>query len=625
MTVKKPDRTRLVDQHWVRDPEGKPLENPPPTGVRPPNNIIWGHTLKDFYRISRIPGGDDHTIWSRSMIKEYGENYLKEEHSEEPAPRRLRPWPCLTLPDHLAASAALGYIDEGCDSMHGRPIRRVQDDTSRAGTRSSQATVVSRPALRCRLGRDSVHTAADMDADGAEAMNCVDESCGDGACCTVFVIHRILTSFVAEAKAPVGLPVCPSAVDSYSLSPLSLETNDAVTSAKDEAKVLDTTASQPVATSKPVKPVTASPTEPAAAPALSKAPIVSPPPPPPTPEPPTFHNLPKLEEFIPEEYFPDILYVNDPDHITTKYSRRCDSRTQSQEPAVPRKYKRVWPRSAPPPPPSSLTSPPTVPEPETNLRIAHLNLASAPRLGVGNHSVVHRAALRLPHPLAARSPTGEVTVAAKAGFRSDEARPLLLNEGRMYDAFPKHLQEGWCGLNLVAPIMHPVPVGPVVPKFYGYYVPVREDVEEAKQEMEILRRFDIYDSWYQMSPLLLLEECGAPIVPSKFTADERSECYSLALRLHHAEFTQNSFYVRNILRQPGPLTVAPSARSDSTPSFRIIDFGRGEHLPEKMVLEEAHETWLESRDYEVRKAHLELEIVRDFEHKVIEAARMILQ
>ena len=66
------------------------------------------------------------------MIKEYGENYLKEEHSEEPTPRRLRPWPCLTLPDHLAASAVLGYIDEGCDSMHGRPMRRVPDDAVRA-------------------------------------------------------------------------------------------------------------------------------------------------------------------------------------------------------------------------------------------------------------------------------------------------------------------------------------------------------------------------------------------------------------------------------------------------------------------------------------------------------------
>ena len=35
---------------------------------------------------------------------------------------------------------------------------------------------------------------------------------------------------------------------------------------------------------------------------------------------------------------------------------------------------------------------------------------------------------------------------------------------------------------------------------------------------------------------------------------------------------------------------------------------------EKMRLEGAQERWLEWRDYEVRKAHVELQIVRDFEH-----------
>ena len=34
-------------------------------------------------------------------------------------------------------------------------------------------------------------------------------------------------------------------------------------------------------------------------------------------------------------------------------------------------------------------------------------------------------------------------------------------------------------------------------------------------------------------------------------------------------------YVRNILVQPGPLAALPSVRSYATPSFRIIDFGRG--------------------------------------------------
>ncbi|KAJ7704152.1 hypothetical protein B0H16DRAFT_1346916 [Mycena metata] len=315
--------------------------------------------------------------------------------------------------------------------------------------------------------------------------------------------------------------------------------------------------------------------------------------------------------------------------------------------------------SPPPPTPTpAVDSPPVVPKPTTNLRIAHLNMSSAPCLGVGNHSSVHRAALRLPIPLSARSPTGEVTVAAKTGFSNEEARRLLHNEGKMYDAFPKHLQEDWCGLNLVAPITHPVPVGAVVPKFYGYYVPVREDVEREKQEAVRAEKKAQNDpghkAWERLSPILLLQECGSPITPGNFSADERSECYSLALRLHHAEFTQNSFYTRNILKQAGPLTAAPSKRSMSTPSFRIIDFGRGEFWPHKLqavkeknaerrrrrtkytmavpteeemklrvsdeadedtedkeALEECGKAWWELRDYEVRKAHSELQI-RDF-------------
>ena len=39
---------------------------------------------------------------------------------------------------------------------------------------------------------------------------------------------------------------------------------------------------------------------------------------------------------------------------------------------------------------------------------------------------------------------------------------------------------------------------------------------------------------------------------------------------------QNSFFARNILIQPGPLTVSPSLRSISTPSFRVVDYGRAE-------------------------------------------------
>jgi hypothetical protein len=46
-------------------------------------------------------------------------------------------------------------------------------------------------------------------------------------------------------------------------------------------------------------------------------------------------------------------------------------------------------------------------------------------------------------------------------------------------------------------------------------------------------------------------------------------------RLHEANFIQGSFYERNILVQPGPLTLPRAERSLDKPSYRIIDFGRG--------------------------------------------------
>ena len=47
-------------------------------------------------------------------------------------------------------------------------------------------------------------------------------------------------------------------------------------------------------------------------------------------------------------------------------------------------------------------------------------------------------------------------------------------------------------------------------------------------------------------------------------------------RLHNARFTQGSVFWRNILIQPGPLTKPHAERSQNSPSFRLIDFGRGE-------------------------------------------------
>jgi len=55
----------------------------------------------------------------------------------------------------------------------------------------------------------------------------------------------------------------------------------------------------------------------------------------------------------------------------------------------------------------------------------------------------------------------------------------------------------------------------------------------------------------------------------------RRKCWCILQRLHLAGFAQGSFYERNILVQPGPLSLPPSQRSGNSPSYRIIDFGRG--------------------------------------------------
>jgi len=47
-------------------------------------------------------------------------------------------------------------------------------------------------------------------------------------------------------------------------------------------------------------------------------------------------------------------------------------------------------------------------------------------------------------------------------------------------------------------------------------------------------------------------------------------------RLHNARFIQRSNYTRNILVQPGPLTHPRAERSFNNPTYRLIDFGRGE-------------------------------------------------
>ncbi|KDR77175.1 hypothetical protein GALMADRAFT_95874 [Galerina marginata CBS 339.88] len=176
------------------------------------------------------------------------------------------------------------------------------------------------------------------------------------------------------------------------------------------------------------------------------------------------------------------------------------------------------------------------------------------------------------HPL-----TTKTLVAAKLSIQGD---PQLNWEAQNYQTFPRDFFEHYNGFNMVKPLRHPTPVGAIVPQFYGYY---------ALDEGEIRNR-SVKDRY--LSPILLLEDCGKAVVPEELTLDDREECASLAYRLHLAGWLHNSLAWRNIVRQPGPLSMDPELRQANASqrggfgkdwSFRLIDFGRSGQLKNWML------------------------------------------
>ncbi|KAJ7073032.1 hypothetical protein C8F01DRAFT_973874 [Mycena amicta] len=148
---------------------------------------------------------------------------------------------------------------------------------------------------------------------------------------------------------------------------------------------------------------------------------------------------------------------------------------------------------------------------------------------------------------------------------------MLENEAQMYTVMRKRrpqLSEHWSGFNSISDAQQPndddvdsdvrVPATGVVPQFYGYYVPA--------------------DNTPRSRPLMLLENCGQEIAAYQMSPREKMICSTFVNRLWAAGFMQGSVYERNFVVQRGPLTDPPHLRSLDNPSFRIIDFGRGEWL-----------------------------------------------
>jgi hypothetical protein len=112
-------------------------------------------------------------------------------------------------------------------------------------------------------------------------------------------------------------------------------------------------------------------------------------------------------------------------------------------------------------------------------------------------------------------PTVKVNVAAKLSMPHDAH---LRREANNYQSFPAHLFEHWSGYNIIQPLHDPVPVGAVLPQFYGYYVPEKNSNGGSPY----------------LSAILILENCGIPIDPEALGKDDKNECASLLYRLHEA-------------------------------------------------------------------------------------------
>lgn len=191
----------------------------------------------------------------------------------------------------------------------------------------------------------------------------------------------------------------------------------------------------------------------------------------------------------------------------------------------------------------------------------------------------------------------------------------LQKEAENYQSFPKHMFEHWTGFNKLRALEDPVPVGALVPQFYGYYKPERSQKKSGGY----------------LSSILLMEHCGKQILPRNLTPQQlcvhcqfhihslsnlsgalspRAECGSLALRFHEANWVHGSLSPRNILVQPGPLENAHHHRSLKSASFRLIDFGRS-RMREGLTEEEVNLGLDEDFKDTMRRVMLEQDIKRE--------------
>ena len=117
---------------------------------------------------------------------------------------------------------------------------------------------------------------------------------------------------------------------------------------------------------------------------------------------------------------------------------------------------------------------------------------------------------RFKHPLRTT-----VRVTAKLSMQGDDR---LERESLNHQAFPDRFFQHWNGHNVVSPLNESVPVGALVPQYYGHFVP-DEDIPARKEKRAAVAdevgQSDMDDvcgreEFHYRSPIILMENCGSP-------------------------------------------------------------------------------------------------------------------
>ena len=221
--------------------------------------------------------------------------------------------------------------------------------------------------------------------------------------------------------------------------------------------------------------------------------------------------LPPLEADIPKDHLPDILHVCDKRALALlriTHSRYGNKETpfmiSAHDPermAAFRNWEKFlarchvqFVRKLP-----SIWCPP-LKAIDDRCIIGNLDLSQGKCIDDSNHAYVAFASLSLPHR---EAPSLHGEVAVKLAKENCRDRRMLEDEAKIYHKFPCELQQ--CTPELP----------PVVPKFYGYYVPSWDSADhyrDADEEDAKAVRRDVRELLRTaVSPILLLEPCGQPI------------------------------------------------------------------------------------------------------------------